>query len=263
MNAHSHRSIIRRRNLVPLTVFFLLSLVAFFGFAASGAHPQDDGAATAAHDGREFKVEIPERLPIKVKLKSEKSFKDSKNKRWLRELEVEVKNTGTKPIYYVALHLGLPDVYVGGPLLTIGMQYGRKELFFPETPVEPGDVPIMPGETITMRPGAQSTKAFEYHRDELKDQTDPKRVECVVTAITFGDGTGLWGRNGTLPPPERISSNAPAQKNGAGGCRSSQAPGPLVEPGALFKVSNSWQPASILRAYFLPPVDAPAPAPES
>ncbi|HEX8557870.1 MAG TPA: hypothetical protein VF668_07220 [Pyrinomonadaceae bacterium] len=35
-----------------------------------------------------------------MKLKSEKSFKDLKNKRWLRELELEVKNTGSRPIHY-------------------------------------------------------------------------------------------------------------------------------------------------------------------
>ncbi len=215
-----------------MIAFFLLSFVAFFGFGASGAHPQNDGAAASAQDEREFKVEIPERLPIKVKLKSDKSFKDSKNKKWLRELDVEVKNTGTKPIYYVALSLDLPDVYDGGPPLSIGMQYGRKDLFFPETPVEPGDVPIMPGESITIRPSAQSTKAYEYHRDELKDWDDPKRVECGVLAIRFGDSTGRWGRNGTLPLPRefpRMPRSRRTAREDAGqvrrsACSSSRAP---------------------------------------
>jgi hypothetical protein len=215
MNAHRLRTM-PRRNLVSLTALLLLSLVVVCGFAASGAHPRQEGMAASAQNEREFEVKIPEHLPIKVKLKSEKSFKDLENKKWLREFEVEVKNTGSKPIYYVALYLGLPDVYVGGPLLSIGMQYGRRDLFFPETPVEPGDVPIMPGESVTIRPGAQSIKGFEYHRDEMKEWNDPKRVECVVSAIRFGDGTGHWGPYGKPNPPKRISSNAPAQKNGAG-----------------------------------------------
>lgn len=202
MKAHRFRTVIRRRNLAPLTAFFLLSLVAFFGFAASGARPQDNGAATSAEEEREFKVEIPERLPIKVKLKSEKSFKDSKNKKWLRELEVEVKNTGSKPIYYVQLLFGLPDVYVGGPLLSFSAHYGRTALFFPETPLEPGDAPIMPGESATLKASAQTVKAYEYHRDELKEREDPKKVVCEVDAITFGDGTGLWGHDGKLPSPQ-------------------------------------------------------------
>lgn len=243
MNAHGFRTNSRRQRAVTLITLLCAMLVLAFGFAAHTARPSQEGQVSSADDERRFSVEIPERLPIKVKLKSEKSFKEVENKKWLRELEIEVKNTGTKPIYYVALSIDLPDVYVGGPLLTIGMQYGRKDLFYPETPVEPGDVPIMPGGSITIRPSAQSTKAFEYHRDELKEWDDPKRVECGMLAITFGDGTGHWGRNGTLPPPKRISSNASEQKNGAGGCKSSQAPGTLIEPGTLFKMSDSWKPA--------------------
>ncbi|MBV9928099.1 MAG: hypothetical protein JOZ96_23980 [Acidobacteria bacterium] len=201
MNAHSLRTHSRYQHIVTAITMLCSAIVLVLGFAASGARPQQDDATASARDERKFKVDIPEHLPIKVKLKSEKSFKDAENKKWLRELEIEVRNTGSKPIYYVAFYLGLPDVNIGGPLLTIDMHYGRGALFFPETPVEPGDVPIMPGESVTIRPGAQGTKAFEYHRDELKDQTDSKRVECVVSAITFGDGTGLWGRNGTLDPP--------------------------------------------------------------
>jgi hypothetical protein len=202
MNAHRLHSILRRRNLVPLTAFFLLAVVAFFGFAASGARPQD-GTVTSAQNEREFKVEIPEHLPIKVKLKSEKSFKDLKNKKWLRELEVEVKNTGSKPIFYVHLSLHLPDVHIGGHESGFSMSYGRKALIYPETVVEPGDVPIMPGESATLKAGAQTVKGYEYYRDELKEHGDPKRLVCWVQVIKFGDGTALWGPDGNLPPPEQ------------------------------------------------------------
>ncbi|HEY0170133.1 MAG TPA: hypothetical protein VGB98_03700 [Pyrinomonadaceae bacterium] len=262
MNAHSLRGISGRRNLVPLTAFFLLSVAAFFGIAASGAHPQDDGATTPAVEEREFKTEIPEHLPIRVKLKSEKSFKDLKNKKWLRELEVEVKNTGSKPIYFVQFLFDMPGVLVGGHPLVFGARYGRVELFYPETQVEPGDMPIMPGESATLKASAQNVKGYEYNRDVSREYGDPKSVVCRVSAIKFGDGTGLWGRDGKIVPPKRVSksSTTPKQKNGAEGCRSGPAVGTMNAPSDLFKVSNSWQPASLLRAYFLPPVDAPAPA---
>lgn len=260
MNAHYLRSMLRRQNLAASTVFLLSALVIFFGFAASGARPQNDGAATPARNEREFKVEIPEHLPIKVKLKSEKSFKDLENKRWLRELEVEVKNTGTKPIYYLQFSCSMPDIIISGGQLSFGMRYGRNELIYPETAVEPGDVPIMPGESATLKANEQNVKGYEYNRDVGKENDDPKRVVCHVVVIKFGDGTALWGPNGKLPPPKRSSSNAPKQKNGAEGCRSSLAVGTVDAPGGIFKVTNSWQPASLLRAYFLPPADAPAPA---
>jgi hypothetical protein len=267
MNAHAFRSMLRRRNLVPLTAFFLLSVVAFCGFAASGAHPQDNGATTSAQDEREFKVEITEHLPIKVKLKSEKSFKDLKNKKWLRELEVEVKNTGSKPIYYVHLSLHLPDVLLGGHEYGFSVSYGRKDLIYPETAVEPGDVPILPGESVTLKAGAQTIKGYEYGRDEVGEHGDPKRVVCWVQVIKFGDGTALWGPDGNLPPPEHGSkSNVPEQKSGAEGCRSSPAVGTMNAPDGLFNVSNLWKPASLLRASLLLPdewfASAPPPAPD-
>ncbi len=202
MHAHRLRRILRRQNLLPVTALSLFSIVALSGFAAGGARTRQDGAAASARDEREFKVEIPEHLPIKVKLKSEKSFKDLENKRWLREFEVEVKNTGSKPIYYIQLLFDLPDVYVGGPLLSFGAHYGRTELFFPETAVESGDVPIMPGESATLKADEQNVKGYEYHRDVLKERDDPKRVVCHMTAIKFGDGTGLWGRDGKVVPPQ-------------------------------------------------------------
>lgn len=238
MNAHSLRQLLRRQNLVPYTAFILLSLVAVFGFVTSGAHPQ---TITPARNEREFKNSIPEHLPIKVKVKGEKSFKDLKNKHWLRELEVEVKNTGSKPIYYVQLLLDLPDVLVDGYPLAINLHYGRTELIYPETPVESGDMPILPGESITLKAEAQTVKGYEYHRDELRERDDPKRIVCNVTAIKFGDGTGLWGRDGKLVPPKHRgqSSNDLKQKNGATGCRSSSAPGMSNPPDGLFKVSGS------------------------
>ena len=239
MNAHRLRTILRRRNLVPLTAFLLSLVVAVFGFAASGAQPQHDGAAAPARDGRKFEAEIPEHLPIRVKLKSEKSFKDLENKGWLRELEVEVKNTGSKPIYYLKFMCGLPDVFVGGPLLSFSMWYGRSELIYPETSVESGDAPIMPGESTTLKASAQTVKGYEYHRDVLKERDDPKRVVCRVQVIKFGDGTSLWGPDGKLPPPKKHSSNVPKQKNGAEGCRSGPAAGTANAPGGLFKVSDS------------------------
>jgi hypothetical protein len=253
MNAHHLRSLLGRRNLAAASVTLLSLAVMGFGFAAHTARAPRGGQDAPDASERAFAVEIPERLPIKVKLKSEKSFKNAENDNWMRELEVEVKNTGSKPIYYVQLSLHMPDVLIGGHPLAASMGYGRTALFYPETPVEPGDVPIMPGESVVLKVNGQNLKGHEYSRDVLKEVRNPKRVVCWVSVIKFGDGTGLWGPDGKLPPPKRNSSNVPKQKNGAEGCRSSPALSATYGPSGLFKVSDSWQPASLLRAYlFLP-----------
>jgi hypothetical protein len=238
MNAHGLGRLSRRRNLAAACILISSLLVLAFGLGASGARsPQGGGEAGE----RRFENKIPESLPIRVKVKSEKSFRDLKNKGWLRELEVEVKNTGSKPIYYVHLTIHMPDVLLGGHLFGTSVRYGRKELIYPETPVGPGDVPIMPGESATLKAGAHTVKGYEYHRDELRERDDPKSVVCWVTVIKFGDGTALWGKDGKLDPPKHRSksSDEPKQKNGAGGCGSSPALSAVNAPGGRFKVSNT------------------------
>jgi len=63
---------------------------------------------------RELEDKIPKHLPIKVKIKAEKEkeFKDVDNPHWARDFELEVKNTGTKPIYRLGLLLLLPETQI-------------------------------------------------------------------------------------------------------------------------------------------------------
>src|SRR5689334_20205082 len=93
---------------------------------------------------------IPKRVPIKAKLKKEKekSFADMKNAKWVREFELEVTNTGDRPIYFLYMLLVLPDTIVGGNPLVFPFYYGRNELSSFANTAEKDDVPINPGETI-------------------------------------------------------------------------------------------------------------------
>jgi len=63
-------------------------------------------SSSAAVQERVFENKIPAHIPIKIKIKKEKeeSFKDLKNEKWLREFELEVTNTGDKPIYFILHH---------------------------------------------------------------------------------------------------------------------------------------------------------------
>src|SRR5688572_7360432 len=59
-------------------------------------------SGSAALQERIFENKIPAHIPLKIKIKKEKeeSFKDLKNEKWLREFELELTNTGDKPIYF-------------------------------------------------------------------------------------------------------------------------------------------------------------------
>ncbi|HEV8587784.1 MAG TPA: hypothetical protein VGQ72_02835 [Pyrinomonadaceae bacterium] len=106
-------------------------------------------AAQDRNEERELEDTTPKHVPIKVQIKKEKeqAFKDLKNEHWVRDLEIEVKNTGTKPIYFLHLQLHLDTLDSEGKHLAFVLLYGRTELVDVAVPLKPSDVPINAGET--------------------------------------------------------------------------------------------------------------------
>src|ERR1044071_9491726 len=87
--------------------------------------------SSAALQERIFENKIPAHIPIKIKIKKEKekSFKDLKNEKWLREFELEVTNTGDRPIYYLEITMNTGVMFDGsGPEIVFPLRYGRPEL---------------------------------------------------------------------------------------------------------------------------------------
>lgn len=159
---------------------------------------------------------IPKDVPIKIKIKKEKeeSFKDMKNEKWVRELELEVTNTGDKPIYFLTLHLRTNvDAGIGalledvngmrrGRRLILSIDYGRAGLGDIISKPGPDDVPIKPGEThvFTIHPGEVGGWELAI-RDGMHPQ--PTRLQVLFQVLSFGDGTGLFGSGGHPYPPPR------------------------------------------------------------
>src|SRR2546422_10189681 len=85
--------------------YFMLFALVVVPIVLIGA-PQTSSLARAQEE-RVLENTISKNVPIKVKIKKEKeeSFKDLKNEKWVRELEVEVTNTGDRPIYYLDMFL--------------------------------------------------------------------------------------------------------------------------------------------------------------
>lgn len=86
----------------------MLTLCAF-GVAPGTAQSPEQEATPAADSSEERKLHdaIPSHLPVKIKVKN------LNNKKWLQDLEIEVKNTGQKPIYYLLISLYFMDVKQG------------------------------------------------------------------------------------------------------------------------------------------------------
>lgn len=142
---------------------------------------------------------IREHLPIRVKIKEEKeaSFKDVNNHKWVSEFELEVTNTGDRPIYYLYINL-VTDVSIGGTRLVFTLAYGRRELGDIVTKALPDDIPIKPRETYVFKLHPGQIPAWER---SVADGThaDATKLSVVPQLLSFGDGTGYFV-NTPYPP---------------------------------------------------------------
>jgi hypothetical protein len=164
---------------------------------------------------RELEDKIPKHLPIKVKIKKEKekAFKDLNNEKWVRDFELEITNTGNKPIYYLSLLIVMPEIVapwqIGPDVNKMGfsIHYGRRERYNTETKAEPDDVAIKPGETYVFTFSGDKQIDWERFR-QRENKPDPKKLILYFQLLSFGDGTGFVGTNGIAvprPPNEKSS----------------------------------------------------------
>lgn len=122
---------------------------------------------------------------------------------WWRELEVEVKNTSDKPIYFIRFIIGLPDTdpnrkaEVNLGMYGLSLYYGRKELINISRAAEAGDTPLRPGETYIFRVPETSYGGFSRQSETLT-----KRLKFYFETINFGDNTGLIGGAPLSRPPQ-------------------------------------------------------------
>jgi hypothetical protein len=150
-------------------------------------------AQEAGPEEREIVEKIPKHLPIKVKIRKPEKLKDARNEDWLSELEVEVANTGAKPIYYLNISVFLPDVFApSGRNCGFPLQYGRAVLVALDEPVLPDDVPLLPGEVIVLKVLENPVEAWKLRRAR-GERTNPKKIEFIFNYLNFGDGTGFVG----------------------------------------------------------------------
>ena len=165
--------------------------------------------AAPSQSKRELDDRVPAHLPIKIKIKKEKEegFHDLKNEHWARYFDLEVKNTGDRPIYALSLVWVLTEVKMpdgnpyGGTL-----KYGRNEFITVpgETP-KPEDVPIQPGETYVFKLSKSTVQGWESWATDNK-LPPPKSVLVFFNFLCFGDGSGWEGPDGrTFDRKKRVA----------------------------------------------------------
>jgi hypothetical protein len=163
------------------------------------------GAAPFAGRGqervREVVVALPARLPLKAVVKNRELVADPKNEHWMRDLEVEVTNTGRKPVYFVSLLLLMPGAKLAGLHPVYTLKFGSARLGSFTAVPRPEDVPIAPGESAVVRVREGEAAGWEKWRAS-GTATDPQKLVLALHQLNFGDGTGFVGRDARpLPNP--------------------------------------------------------------
>jgi hypothetical protein len=173
---------------------------------------------------RQLEDQVPKHVPIKIKIKKEKEagFKDLKNERWAREFELEVTNTGTKPIYALALSVYTDVIAAAGFRIVFPLSYGRGELWDMRTRPEPTDIPINPGESISLTIHPGQLDAWDLARRK-ENRPFPKRLEVIFQFLGFGDGTGYAVSDGQ-PLPHKTP-----EEEGVAGCLPAVVTDPWLE----------------------------------
>jgi len=175
-----------RRRFLCLGLFLCAAAVAPFA-----AHGQERV--------REVVVALPARLPLKAEVKNLERVADPENGRWLRDLEVEVTNTGRKPVYFVSLLLHLPGAKLGGLPPVFKLRFGSPSLGSYTAVARPEDVPLAPGESAVIK--VPESEAVKWGRWKAKGvATDPEKLVLQLHQLNFGDGTGIVGREGHRMP---------------------------------------------------------------
>ncbi len=228
-----------------LVVLFVLVMVAIWLMKSPqtsiGAGPQGE---------RVFENAIPENAPIRIKIKKEKekSFKELKDEKWVEEFELEVKNVGEKPIYFIYINL-ITDVKVNGGPLMFGLVYGRPELGDVITKAGPDDPSIKPGETYMFKIHSGQVQGWEKSVRE-RGQPDASRILAKIEALSYGDGTGYFVDR-PYPPPDKHPSalNDQVQPPNKGGPDTStwpvgQRPPPITS--SIFDLPAMSLPASFV-----------------
>jgi hypothetical protein len=248
---------------VGLFVRILFALVVLASASAllinATSHPATGQSPEKTSQSPNFRLlenRISEKVPIKVKIRQEKekSFRDLANENWASDLEIEVKNTGDKPIYYLFFHLHVPEAKIQDSYQSFALVYGRVALSKWEERPTPEDVPIKPGETAILKIEENQLRGWDQARRLGLVQKRIHGVRLLFQDLSFGDGTGFdggapWPRPGKneqtsyLWPPNAYDSDSerkfPSYQEEASHSNSGQSDAGILQPASFLSTDST------------------------
>lgn len=123
-------------------------------------------------------------MPLKYHI-----IRNVESETWYKDLQIEVKNIGTKPIYGILALLEFPDHKPLGRDIGFHISFGDIKYWDTSLMADPQDPHLDPGQTyvFTIPPKNARTLGKKYERAPQEF----KKLNFRFTVITFGDGTGF------------------------------------------------------------------------
>src|SRR5207237_8283419 len=144
-------------------------------------------AAKIQQEDRVLENLIPKHVPlgIKIRKEKEKEFKDLNNEKWAHDFELEVTNTGDKPIYEFYLSLVLDVKDSSGQDVLSSVDYGRAGLGDHTVRATTDDIPLKPGESCTLKIHPGQLGAWDIIRRK-EGRPHPRRIRIIFVTLSFG-----------------------------------------------------------------------------
>jgi hypothetical protein len=135
-------------------------------------------------DKRELKTREFKDMPLKFH-----AIRNVDSETWYKDLQIEVKNVGTKPIYFILAYLEFPNHKPGGRDTGVSLTFGDLKNWDIGDQADPQDQHLEPGQTYVFTI-PEKTRPWLGKQHERVPQ-EFKKLDFHIDIISFGDGTGF------------------------------------------------------------------------
>ncbi|MEN3333557.1 MAG: hypothetical protein V7641_2922 [Blastocatellia bacterium] len=131
--------------------------------------------------------QMPEKSTVAIT-----AIRNLQGDQWLRDLEIEVQNNFSKPIYHLEIDLRFPEVAIDAGAAVIPLMFGKYELMEPGDYAAATDKSIRPGEKYIFKIPEPDRKGMElYLAKSNRSVSEITKVTLRIYELSFGDGTGF------------------------------------------------------------------------
>lgn len=170
---------------ITTRVLKLLLICASSIFLIKGALMLSTAQSTSGEE-RKFKSKDFRDMPLRVR-----KVKGLQSETWPNDLEIEIENISSKPIYFINAVLEFPDDPAPNGSSGIKFKFGKLENMDIARLAQPEDEHVDPGRTVVFTVSQVYRKGLMVRQQ--KTPHNFKKLDFWFEIVSFGDGTGYEG----------------------------------------------------------------------